>query len=81
MKKVDSSEAYFASAKFMDCHDFASAKSRNDRNLFFQQDSRLASKVPNLNKQKILRFVGTRKMPKMCFLNTHAGGRIFDEKL
>ena len=23
-----------------DCHDFASAKSRNDRNLFFQQDSR-----------------------------------------
>ena len=41
MKKVDSSV-------FMDCHDFASAKmdrhaacaARDDRNLFFQQDSR-----------------------------------------
>ena len=29
---ADSSNDYFASAECMDCHDFASAKSRNDRN-------------------------------------------------
>lgn len=38
-------------ADSMDCHDFASAKSRNDRNLFFQQDSRVCKQSPKFNKQ------------------------------
>ncbi len=38
-------------ADSMDCHDFASAKSRNDRNLFFQQDSRVCKQRPKFNKQ------------------------------
>ena len=54
MKKVDSSV-------FMDCHDFASAKSRNDRNLFFQQDSRhcgTPKEVENVFSKKASRILG-----------------------
>ena len=52
--KVDSRNDYSANAEFMDCHDFASAKSRNDGNRVFypnatskKADSRSEAKTLN----------------------------------
>ncbi|STO96220.1 hypothetical protein [Helicobacter canis] len=59
-KKVDSSV-------FMDCHDFASAKSRNDRNLFFQQDSRsCGGAVGALQTLGKVSDLGDRAFHKVC---------------
>ncbi len=54
-------------ADSMDRHDFASAKSRNDRNLFFQQDSRsCGGAVGALQTLGKVSDLGGRAFHKVC---------------
>ena len=83
--KVDSRNDYSANAEFMDCHDFASAKSRNDGNRVFypnaaskKADSRSEAKTLN-NSAKDSRIFD--KTAQSVFDSHLAGGRICDEKV